>query len=592
MSHQAQQGLQKQQQQQYHKSGSVRHAEKRRIGTCPFADRVARISIQTYHERVPETWREENKQVCLATIVAHIKRSSDEECRGHFQVLGMGVGTKFLSEKILREEYQVSGAKNTSVAASASVLGDDNSRTNMDSHPVLSSCYGMKVRDSHAEVLARRAFRRTLALEMKCHLLGQSVTNPILTLRRSLENDSNEKVEGGDSEKEGGGRSNIIFSLAPGVTIHMYTSSAPCGNSCLKKFAKMSRERYDSTLGMDDWPKDEHEPIGRHSMHLGRFSVLVKRDSHATSQEKLASTTTKESARQEKKLSHMPIKQRKWPANVDDQWCPPGTTLPHLGRGSIQTCSDKICRWNVIGLQGSLLSSLLDAPIYMETLTIGRKFTKCIAQRAVCCRVVDGGHCSGTKRKRQDKQSQGDASSHEELLNPWCKVHHPTVMGTSVYMDDLGVLDMSGEKTIGQDVRFQSSLCWTWHPNDDEDIRFNAQCINGETGLLHCNDSRTTEKDDANKDKQIMPLVCTHALTHQFIDLARTVGMKVDFGRNHRDGGGGDDERACTTLNQLRELKCKVAPKYEDAKDELLHNHDVFYNWNRRDDSKRRRITK
>jgi hypothetical protein len=88
-----------------------------------------------------------------------------------------------------------------------------------------------------------------------------------------------------------------------------------------------------------------------------------------------------------------------------------------------------------------------------------------------------------------------------------------------------------------------------------------------------------------------MSLVCTYALTHQFINLARTVGMEVDFGRNHRDGGG-DDEKACTTLNQLRELKYKVASKYEDAKDNLLHNHDVFYNWNRRDDSKSRKITK
>jgi hypothetical protein len=48
----------------------------------------------------------------------------------------------------------------------------------------------------------------------------------------------------------------------------------------------------------------------------------------------------------------------------------------------------------------------------------------------------------------------------------------------------------------------------------------------------------------------------------------------------------------CSTLNQLRDLKCKVASEYEHAKDELLHNHDVFYNWNRRDDSKRMKGTK
>jgi double-stranded RNA-specific adenosine deaminase len=438
-----QQQQQPSKQQQYHKSGSVRHAEKRRIGTCPFADRIARISIQTYHERVPEKWREENKQVCLATIVAHTRSSrnpgdgNDDECGGNLQVLGMGVGTKFLSEKILQEEKQkhvLVGSIN--ICTASTVSGNDIGTTIVDTHhPVFSSCYGMKIRDSHAEVLARRAFRRKIALEMKSHLLGQCVANPILTLRPTFKNDALETRPGNEKEET----SKVIFSLAPGVTIHMYTSSAPCGNSCLKKFAKMSRERYDSSLGIDEWPVDAHEPIGGHSIHLGRFSLLVKKDNHASFSSTQQANTTDQSMKENNMSYRIPIKQQKWPANMNDQWCPPGTTLPHMGRGSIHTCSDKICRWNVIGLQGSLLSSLLHGPIYMETITIGRKFTKCIAQRAVCCRVDGGGTWKGIKRKRNEHKSQVETSNHEEFLNPSLyTVHHPTVMGTSVYMDDLG----------------------------------------------------------------------------------------------------------------------------------------------------------
>ena len=41
----------------------------------------------------------------------------------------------------------------------------------------------------------------------------------------------------------------------------------------------------------------------------------------------------------------------------------------------IKSCSDKICRWNVLGLQGALLTPLLDRPIYLETITLACEAT-------------------------------------------------------------------------------------------------------------------------------------------------------------------------------------------------------------------------
>ena len=36
------------------------------------------------------------------------------------------------------------------------------------------------------------------------------------------------------------------------------------------------------------------------------------------------------------------------------------------------SCSDKICRWNVLGIQGALIMHFLKAPIYLESITIAR----------------------------------------------------------------------------------------------------------------------------------------------------------------------------------------------------------------------------
>jgi len=49
-------------------------------------------------------------------------------------------------------------------------------------------------------------------------------------------------------------------------------------------------------------------------------------------------------------------------------------TWQDLQRGAqnvrTMSCSDKIMRWNVLGLQGSLLSQYLE-PVYLSSITIG-----------------------------------------------------------------------------------------------------------------------------------------------------------------------------------------------------------------------------
>ena len=459
----------------HHALGAVRHAEKRRTGTCRFADRIGTISLDCFRKRIPASFRETQKQTCVAAIVAHF--TSD----GHLQVQSLGVGTKFLPESILQQE--LGKEQRTEV-----LVG-------MDGHSYLQG-YGIRVRDCHAEVLARRAFRRQLYVDMQQSPQGRCIL---------------EKCNDGQ------------FRLKSDVTLHMYTSSAPCGNATIKKFATMKKEIFDPRLGPNEWPSEEHQAIQPHSLKLGQFALLLKKDRNVT-----------------EIIKRKPLQPGKmWPSNESDDWCPPGTTIVWSNQGSIHTCSDKICRWNYLGLQGSLLTSLLESPVYMASLTVGRKFTSCICQRAVCCRAVE---------KAKSRKEQVPTTDTEESTT--YSLHHPAVMGTGMYMDDSGVLGMSDESEFGQEVRFYSPLCYAWWPSMDGD----EECIDGSTGLaVKGNDEPHVSRLST---MSLMRLHCTLS--------------------------GEMESATVPTLESVRSFKNQVSPDYEGAKASLLTKNKMFRGWRRR----------
>lgn len=144
--------------------------------------------------------------------------------------------------------------------------------------------------------------------------------------------------------------------------------------------------------------------------------MLVKKDSSFTGpSDNLNETDTLEP--QSLEDTKRRPKAKPWPYRQDDSWCPPSCSIANYNKGSIHSCSDKLCRWNCLGLQGSLLMTMLEEPLYMTTLTVGRKFSRAICQRAVCCRA-EGFDTIGGKSRYQ--------------------LNHPVLMETNVYMDDAG----------------------------------------------------------------------------------------------------------------------------------------------------------
>ena len=435
---------------------AIRHTEKRRISTCHFADRIAESVLEVYRASV----NPKPHPTCLAAIVVH------EAENDHLSVIALGVGTKFLTERLIKNE-----------------------QTN--EFP-----YGRRVRDMHAEVLCRRAFRR---------YLSQRILQDIQPGEDLHQSSCMDFLERTDHHK---------WKIRRGHTLHAYFSSTPCGNATVKKFAKLTKEIFRPDLVL--WPTEQHPPEIGHSIHLGQFALLVKKDATASTEnaEHHITLNTKH--------------QRQYTIPVEN--IPTGTASVDSKQGSLHTCSDKVCRWNCLGWQGSLLATLFEEPLHVGTITVGRKFSGVCFRRAVCCRI-------GTD---YPSNPQGQC------------VNHPSAMCTAVYVDPDAVITPQQDGT--NDLQFTATQAFVWWPGLAQ-----AHTLDSNTGF------------SADGEEMESP-VCSKRLTEVFHTIVRELGIM-----DPKENGG----KLYRTLEDLRRFKLAISPYYEADKDKLLQ-HKVMRNWCRR----------
>ena len=364
-------------------SRNIRHAEKNRKSTCKFADKIACISKEFYEEIKEKNNLVTSPYSVISTFI--ICKEIDKDSK-EFQVVSYGEGTKFVH----------------------STLKDNTTPS-------------QSIRDSHAEILARKGLQRWLLLQIKSFVNNPETSFFQLSERKRLQ-------------------------LKDGITLHFYSSSTPCGNSTLKKFYSVKQKATNySQLSEYEWPSDNELPFTHFpAINQGQIAVLVKRIPSIVDH--------KEEVLEDKNLT-----------KKKEVFKPPGTEFPGNNRGNILTCSDKISLWNCLGVQGSILSIVFE-PIKVSTITIGRKFTKTICDRALVLRLQ-----SFTPKFIKELS----------LLSPNYKIHYPAVLCSGVKLTNEVI------ESNDQDHYFDY-YSFVWYKSEED---FNGEIINGKTGFLIERDS-------------------------------------------------------------------------------------------------------
>ncbi|NXG15792.1 DSRAD deaminase, partial [Grallaria varia] len=215
------------------------------------------------------------------------------------------------------------------------------------------SLKGETVNDCHAEIISRRGFVRFLYSEL---------------MKYDPSNSSS--AEESIFEPAGGQRLRIKSS----VTFHLYVSTAPCGDGAL--FDKSCSDQA-SVVG-----QTQHQPLFENPKQ-GKLRTKVENGEGT-----------------------IPVES----SDIVPTW----DGIQHGERLRTMSCSDKILRWNVLGLQGALLSHFLE-PVYLSSVTLGYLYSQGHLTRAICCRVARDG-----------------STLRENLQAPY-HINHPEVGRVSVY---------------------------------------------------------------------------------------------------------------------------------------------------------------
>lgn len=446
----------------------MRSAEENRVSTCDFADHIASTCLAEYKKRCPSFV--DYKQTVVAGIVI---QSPDRQ----LHIVGLGVGTK-----VPHVTNYTSKGYNESLST-----------------PAARFQYHELVRDCHAEVLARRSFLRFLHNYLDTNIGNNPRSDNYLYQLPMFERSS-----------ESG-----LLRLSSGYSLHLYTSSQPCGNATIKKWAK-SKSPVHFNITPHEYPVElhSHPPFHVTARSEGQVALLVKKNNNiVTISDPISSSSvvlnTKQTEIDNKRNDLAVSTSIASSQQAITVVVPEGLATVTSQLGCVMSCSDKIAKWNALGLQGSLLSACFE-PLYLSTITVGRKFSQVHGERALCCRVsgfrypapslstvhsrrpvkvpkthdgvADTSHSIKTTMNPTSTASESSSGANSCSNKIQYYTHHPAMLCTSVKLDT-GVIytapatvtatatteDPESTVTVCG-AQFTENRCLAWWPGCEFDL--------------------------------------------------------------------------------------------------------------------------
>ncbi|KAL8565913.1 hypothetical protein ACOMHN_000490 [Nucella lapillus] len=154
-----------------------------------------------------------------------------------------------------------------------------------------------------------------------------------------------------------------LFSLKPGVGLHLYVSEPLSGDYFTSLKQGPSTQTAEEKHIIDH---QGHVPYFCDGMNLGAVYLCDEDGMWGSVQSQVEQPPPMQSFDQIKAFQD---------------------TQEGVGRRIMSPC-DKLMRWNVLGLQGALLSQVMH-PLYLTSVTMGTGFDHGHLSRAVCCRLYD-----------------------------------------------------------------------------------------------------------------------------------------------------------------------------------------------------------